>query len=173
MSLTIHTTKPSPSRSHSHAAARKRPTPADARANLELGDLALLTAPGGTSTFLRADKTWVVPPSGGGGSTTLLGLTDVPDTYTGQATKVLAVRADETGTEFVTPAAAGALPRTPSLLRARPCLPQRRTGAHRYRNDYLGPSHRRTDQSQCDRYELHGRAGAGCHRRDAGGYRDD
>ena len=44
---------------------------------------------------------------GGGGSTTLLGLTDVPDTYTGQATKVLAVRADETGTEFVTPAGGG------------------------------------------------------------------
>ena len=41
--------------------------------------------------------------TGGGGSTTLLGLTDAPDTYTGQATKVLAVRADETGTEFVTP----------------------------------------------------------------------
>lgn len=42
-----------------------------------------------------------------GGSTTLLGLTDVPDTYTGQASKVLAVKTDETGTEFVTPAGGG------------------------------------------------------------------
>jgi len=42
-------------------------TPAGARATLELGDLAQLTAPGGTSTFLRADKTWAVPPGGGGG----------------------------------------------------------------------------------------------------------
>jgi hypothetical protein len=85
-------------------------TPAGGRATLELGDLAQLTAPGGTSTFLRADKTWAVPPSGGGGSTTLLGLTDVPDTYTGQATKVLAVKTDETGTEFVTPTAGGGAP---------------------------------------------------------------
>ena len=42
-------------------------TPAGARAKLELGDLALLTAPGGTTTFLRADKTWAVPAGGGGG----------------------------------------------------------------------------------------------------------
>ena len=41
--------------------------PAGARAKLELGDLAQLTAPGGTTTFLRADKTWAVPAGGGGG----------------------------------------------------------------------------------------------------------
>ena len=82
-------------------------TPAGGRATLELGDLAQLTAPGGTSTFLRADKTWAAPPGGGGGSTTLLGLTDVPDSYTGQAGKLLAVNSGETGTEFVTPAAGG------------------------------------------------------------------
>ena len=80
--------------------------PAGARAKLELGDLALLTAPGGTTTFLRADKTWAVP-AGGGGSATLLGLTDVPDSYVGQANKLLAVRPDETGTEFISPAAGG------------------------------------------------------------------
>ena len=45
-------------------------TPADARLKLELGDLALLTAPGGTTTFLRADKTWAVPAGGGGGAPT-------------------------------------------------------------------------------------------------------
>jgi len=45
-------------------------TPSGARTALELGDLALLTAPGGTSTFLRADKTWAVPAGGGGGAPT-------------------------------------------------------------------------------------------------------
>ena len=45
-------------------------TPAGARTKLELGDLALLTAPGGTTTFLRADKTWAVPAGGGGGAPT-------------------------------------------------------------------------------------------------------
>src|SRR5262245_32404242 len=40
-------------------------TAAAARDALGLGDLATLTAPGGTSTFLRADKTWAVPPGGG------------------------------------------------------------------------------------------------------------
>lgn len=38
---------------------------------------------------------------GGGGNTTLTGLTDVPDSYAGQAGKVLAVKTDETGTEFI------------------------------------------------------------------------
>jgi hypothetical protein len=32
-----------------------------------------------------------------------LGLTDVPSTYTGQGEKVLAVKSDETGIEFVPP----------------------------------------------------------------------
>ena len=45
-------------------------TAAGGRATLELGDLAQLTAPGGTSTFLRADKTWAVPAGGGGGAPT-------------------------------------------------------------------------------------------------------
>jgi Concanavalin A-like lectin/glucanases superfamily/Chaperone of endosialidase len=45
-------------------------TAAEARTKLELGDLAMLTAPGGTTTFLRADKTWAVPPGGGGGAPT-------------------------------------------------------------------------------------------------------
>jgi hypothetical protein len=42
-----------------------------------LGDVATLTAPGGTTTFLRADKTWAVPPGGGGGGLTV---EDVQDT---------------------------------------------------------------------------------------------
>lgn len=37
-----------------------------------------------------------------GGSQTFLGLTDTPSSYSGQATKVVAVKADESGLEFVT-----------------------------------------------------------------------
>lgn len=38
---------------------------------------------------------------GGGGATTLLGLTDTPSSYTGQAGKLLAVAQTEDGTEFI------------------------------------------------------------------------
>jgi len=74
-------------------------TPAGARASLELGDLALLTAPGGTTTFLRADKTWAVPP-GGGGVSTFLELTDTPDAFTGQGGLSVRVNAGATALEF-------------------------------------------------------------------------
>ena len=76
-------------------------TPAGARAKLELGDLALLTAPGGTTQFLRADKVWAVPPgAGGGGAGTFLELTDAPDTYTGQGGLSVRVNAGATALEF-------------------------------------------------------------------------
>ena len=38
--------------------------------------------------------------SSGGGSTTLVGLTDVPDDYTGHGGKILKIKADATGIEF-------------------------------------------------------------------------
>lgn len=38
----------------------------------------------------------------GGGSSTFIALTDTPSSYSGQATKVVAVKADESGLEFVT-----------------------------------------------------------------------
>ncbi len=50
--------------------------------------------------YLRAGGTWVAPA--GGGASTFLGLTDTPDAYTGQGGKVLAVKADVTGIEFIT-----------------------------------------------------------------------
>jgi len=40
--------------------------------------------------------------SGGGGTTTFLGLTDTPNAYTGEALKVVQVNAGETALEFVT-----------------------------------------------------------------------
>jgi hypothetical protein len=46
---------------------------------------------------------------GGAGSTTLLGLTDTPSSYTGQSGKVLSVNVLENGTEFITPALSGML----------------------------------------------------------------
>jgi len=87
-------------------------TPAGARTKLELGDLALLTAPGGTTTFLRADKTWAVPPGGGGGGvSTFLELTDAPDTYAGQGGLSVRVNALATALEFAAlPAASETAP---------------------------------------------------------------
>ena len=41
------------------------------------------------------------------GTTTLLALTDTPDAYTGHAAKLLAVKTDETGVEFITPTGGG------------------------------------------------------------------
>lgn len=75
-------------------------TPAGARTKLELGDLATLTAPGGITTFLRADNTWAVPPGGGSGVSTFLELTDAPDTYTGQGGLSVRVNAGATALEF-------------------------------------------------------------------------
>lgn len=40
--------------------------------------------------------------SGGGGATTFIDLTDVPSSYTGKANKIVSVKADETGLEFIT-----------------------------------------------------------------------
>ena len=47
---------------------------------------------------------WTIASAGGGGTTTLLGLTDTPDTYSGQAGKTLIVNAGETAVEFGTTA---------------------------------------------------------------------
>jgi hypothetical protein len=46
-------------------------------------------------------------PSGGGGATTLLDLTDTPSSYVGEASKVLAVNVGETGTEWVVQSGGG------------------------------------------------------------------
>lgn len=56
----------------------------------------------GANTFLKyngADYEW---GSGGGGATEFVDLTDVPATYVGQANKLVSVKNDETGLEFIT-----------------------------------------------------------------------
>lgn len=52
----------------------------------------------GTNLISVADST--VTGGGGGGSTNLLGLTDTPNSYSGQANLILRVKADESGIEF-------------------------------------------------------------------------
>lgn len=44
--------------------------------------------------------------TGSGGSVSFLGLTDTPSSYTGHASKIVTVKGDETGLEFVSPSAA-------------------------------------------------------------------
>lgn len=48
---------------------------------------------------------YAYPWLGGSGAPSFTGLTDTPSVYTGQAAKVVSVKADETGLEFTTPAA--------------------------------------------------------------------
>lgn len=60
--------------------------------------------------FISGDCPVNEPGQGGGGSggaSTFTGLSDTPADYSGQANKVVSVKADETGLEFTTPAAGG------------------------------------------------------------------
>lgn len=57
--------------------------------------------PGGTTTYLRADGTFATP-AGGGGAVDFTDLADVPASYTGEALKVVRVKATEDGLEFAT-----------------------------------------------------------------------
>lgn len=63
--------------------------------------ITLPAASPGTDTFLKYDGTDYVWGSGGGGATVFTDLTDVPSSYTGQANKLVAVKADESGLEFI------------------------------------------------------------------------
>lgn len=53
---------------------------------------------------------WTIVTGGGGGATTFLGLTDTPDTYSGQAGKVVQVNAGGTALEFGTAGGGGGAP---------------------------------------------------------------
>jgi hypothetical protein len=55
-----------------------------------------------SNTFLKYDGADYVWATGGGGATEFTDLTDVPASYTGQANKLVSVKADETGLEFIT-----------------------------------------------------------------------
>ena len=68
--------------------------------NIAISSLLITGTPDGTK-FLRDDGSWQVP-SGGGGSGTFIGLTDVPASYTGEANKFVKVNAGETALEFAT-----------------------------------------------------------------------
>lgn len=54
------------------------------------------------------DTEWIDQTGGGGGgSSTFIGLTDTPSSYTGEAGQVLAVNASENGVEFIDPPSGG------------------------------------------------------------------
>lgn len=57
---------------------------------------------GGTVNFLRADGTWAAPP-GGTGSTTFVGLTDTPSSYTGAAGYMVLVNSTPNALIFQNP----------------------------------------------------------------------
>lgn len=68
----------------------------------DLSDVDLTTTPpvnGDVLTYNSAGGIWK-PGAGGGGASSFLGLTDTPNSYTGQAGKVVVVGATETGVEF-------------------------------------------------------------------------
>jgi hypothetical protein len=63
--------------------------------------------PGSSGQFLKSNgassaPSWAVPATG---ATAFTGLSDVPSVYTGDASKVVSVKSDESGLEFVTPTA--------------------------------------------------------------------
>lgn len=57
---------------------------------------------GGTMEFKNSGGSWTAMGSGGGGSSTFIGLTDVPASYTGASLKIVRVNAGETALEFAT-----------------------------------------------------------------------
>lgn len=75
----------------------------------ELDDHAATKGSASTSGHIAVDGVTiqaingVISTTSAAGSTTLVGLSDVPDSYTGQAGKELRVKSDETGVEFYTP----------------------------------------------------------------------
>jgi hypothetical protein len=68
----------------------------------ELVDVNLEGATNGQVLALGPNGNWHAVDMSGGVSS-FVDLTDTPDTYTGQSTKIVRVKADETGLEFVTP----------------------------------------------------------------------
>lgn len=62
----------------------------------------LLKLTGSTSTYLNADGAWATPPGATGGATNFLQLTDTPEDYTDDASKILAVTTGEDAVEFIT-----------------------------------------------------------------------
>ncbi len=84
------------------------------RAAGDFGSFAEKTAPAGADLVLIEDsansfnkkKVQIANLPGGGGSSTFTGLTDAPDSYSGQAGKALRVNTGETALEFYTPSSA-------------------------------------------------------------------
>lgn len=76
-----------------------------ARANLGLGTAAIATTGSGSGNVPVLDGTGKLPssviPSGVGGATTFLALTDTPASYGGHGGKTVKVKADASGLEFV------------------------------------------------------------------------
>lgn len=74
------------------------------------GELTSLAATGITSGYVpKSDGSggiaWAAESGGGGGASAFTDLTDTPSSYSGQAGKVVTVKGDATGLEFVTPSA--------------------------------------------------------------------
>ncbi len=75
-----------------------------------LSDVDLTTTPpadGDVLTYDNATSTWI-PAAGGGGVTDFTDLGDVPASYTGEAGKLVAVKATEDGLEFIAPSSGSA-----------------------------------------------------------------
>jgi hypothetical protein len=92
------------------------PAGGDCDAAGEVGRIYARTDANGTNaTLYVCSKTSAAPTyaweltqgAGGGGSMTFLGLTDAPDSYAGQANKLVTVKADETAVEFTDPFVSG------------------------------------------------------------------
>lgn len=64
--------------------------------------ITLPAAAPGANTFLKYDGANYTWAAGGGGASAFTDLTDVPASYTGEAGKIVAVKGDESGLEFIT-----------------------------------------------------------------------
>jgi len=74
--------------------------------------VAIPSKPAGANYYMDFRKTSVLGAGGGGsGATSFLGLSDTPDSYAGQANKIVGISGGETGTEFksVTATSAGTI----------------------------------------------------------------